>query len=346
MTSRLISTIVSTCGKALVTVVMLCVVLSACTTAGNKPASSNQPYQVLIIGDMGNIMFDELSDTISGLPQPEPAFDVITARDSADNEWQKLTRAIVRVETTAEKGEKRSGNPQITVSRDVYAKPQLIITVKTTSEGELRNFMSSHHGIIRRTIEAFEMATAIKVLRTEHNEKAENMIRSEFGIRMLIPADMLASKREKDFLWLSNNTNEGLQNICVYRTRENGRNSMPTASQQTENQFIRVRDSVMRRNIPGERDGMFMETATIRSVEPAGLGNGKDGGRRPMMYRGLWDMRNDIMGGPFVTMAIRRSPYIIYIEGFVYAPEAKKRNKIRRLEASILSALAEGDGKK
>ena len=58
-----------------------------------------------------------------------------------------------------------------------------------------------------------------------------------------------------------------------------------------------------------------------------------------MELRGLWNVKGDFMGGPFVSYAILDTNHnkILYLEGFVYAPKYNKRNYIKRLEAILLS---------
>jgi len=53
--------------------------------------------------------------------------------------------------------------------------------------------------------------------------------------------------------------------------------------------------------------------------------------------RGLWYMENDMMGGPFVSHARvdRPNGRVVVVEAFVYAPEKKKRDMMRQLEAAL-----------
>ena len=53
--------------------------------------------------------------------------------------------------------------------------------------------------------------------------------------------------------------------------------------------------------------------------------------------RGLWQMENDMMGGPFVSYSQvdTINNRVIVAEGFVYLPNKKKRELIRMLEASL-----------
>ena len=89
----------------------------------------------------------------------------------------------------------------------------------------------------------------------------------------------------------------------------------------------------MEKNLPGEKEGMYMQTDTLCTlVKPIVVHKGF-----AMEARGLWFMRNDCMGGPFVSHSRvdTETNRVVVVEAFVYAPEKKKRDLIRRLEASL-----------
>ena len=82
-------------------------------------------------------------------------------------------------------------------------------------------------------------------------------------------------------------------------------------------------DSILRTNMPGETDSMYMVISHLSE-------------------RGLWEMKGDAMGGPYVMHRIHRQTskaakpgYSLYIIGFVYAPEMKKKILTKQLEAAI-----------
>ena len=72
-------------------------------------------------------------------------------------------------------------------------------------------------------------------------------------------------------------------------------------------------DVALARHIKGETDAMHMQLTG------------------PPRARGLWEMTGDAMGGPYV---MRRVGDVTVI-AFVYAPESKKRNLMRQLEAAL-----------
>jgi hypothetical protein len=62
-------------------------------------------------------------------------------------------------------------------------------------------------------------------------------------------------------------------------------------------------------------------------------------GRDFAQVRGLWEVENDYMGGPFVSHSFY-SPdgsEIICAEAFVYAPKYDKRQYLRQVESILFS---------
>ena len=56
-----------------------------------------------------------------------------------------------------------------------------------------------------------------------------------------------------------------------------------------------------------------------------------------MEVKGLWDVKNDMMGGPFVSHARvdQANGRVVVVEGFVYSPDKQKRNFMRKMEAAL-----------
>jgi hypothetical protein len=106
-----------------------------------------------------------------------------------------------------------------------------------------------------------------------------------------------------------------MQNICIFR----GDNI----------------DSMLHANIKGETDDAFMRIADNRMTTT----KEKEGER--LIRRGTWEMEGDAMGGPFVshTLIDKSGKPTVTALAFVYAPEMKKRNLMRQVEASLYTLL-------
>lgn len=306
---------------------LLTAIVALCSCSGGPqsllPKSGGRPYEVLLVASdrrCAAVVDSVLTQDMPSLPQREPMFDVSLIDTTRFNQTTRLARCIVIVTV----------NPAVFTStriryeKNVWARPQLVVYVNTPSASQLSQYMAKAGHRLTSLLTRAEINTAISTLRAGSNRKAESSIRRMFGWDMRIPAEMKAGKTGRNFIWLSDNRPDRMRNICVYSY---------SGTTLDAHRALAARDSVMRLNIPGELDGMYMQT-TLGSVT-AGLAT--EDGRTMMISRGLWEMRNDAMGGPFVSYSVVDSANsrIIVAEAFVYAPGTNKRNLIRSAEAAL-----------
>ena len=171
-------------------------------------------------------------------------------------------------------------------------------------------------------VELKHLADIISCNPSKQNKEMQDEIKKMFGIDMKIPVSMNASKKAKDFIWISNNASTGMQNLLVFKVKSEERR-MKNSNAFYVNDKAQI-DSILRTNMLGETDSMYMVIPVLSE-------------------RGLWEMKGDAMGGPYVMHRIHKSTsqaeiqqgYDLYIIGFVYAPEMKKKILIKQLEAAI-----------
>lgn len=270
---------------------------------GRMPSSTGQPYEVVLEGDTDSILTKVLTEDVPALPQPEPMFNIIQIKkDKAKGSYLMVrTRIIVDVD---------SRNKGYTVERnkDVNASPQTVLHIKAQSTEQLKNKLDGEK--LRVLIDKEELRHLASVI--QQNPEKQREVKQLFGIDMKISASMNASKKGKDFRWYSNNAIAGMQNLLIFKVR-----NFPHIPQAMLKSKI---DSVLRKNIPGETDGMYMQLTNLGE-------------------QGLWEIKGDAMGGPYVMRTIRSTTGddAIVVIGFVYAPEMKKRNLIKQLEATLLT---------
>lgn len=296
--------------------ITLALLLISCGGESLLPKSGGRPYEVLLVDDRDSLVYRALDADAEGLPQSEPSFDISTVDRAHYNQVVKQARSIVIVHVDSALFDRT----RIRYERNLYARPQLVVYIGTPSDAALKRAMPMLAPQLRSLLTRFEINVEIIRLKRKHNIEAEKTIHKMFGARMWVPAELTASKRGRDFLWLSDNAPSGMRNLCIYRLRSTD-----------AERFIRQRDSVMQLNIKGETDSMFMKTvAGSCSIHLPTSKAGND-----ILIRGLWEMKGDAMGGPFVCRVVRKGSRTLVAEAFVYAPEMKKRNRIRQLEASL-----------
>ena len=286
---------------------------ASCDERGGSllPPSGGKLFETLLVGDSSDIVKDALQTDMPGLPQSEPQWDVSSVDSSAFGSSLKVTRNIVIVRTSPA----FYSTVRIHYERNVWAEPQLVITLTAPTAKMIGDSINRVAPTLLRLLNRSEMGKTLALLRTHRNVKMEKAVDSMFHIHMWIPLDMTASRKGKDFLWLSNNSPTIMNNIVIYRMPAKGN-------------FIACRDSALGKNIKGETDRMQMATVAQTVMQ-------NDNGS---FFRGLWEMEGDNMGGPFVSRLVKAPAGEYMVEGFVFAPGKTKRNAIRQLEAVLYSA--------
>ena len=104
--------------------------------------------------------------------------------------------------------------------------------------------------------------------------------------------------------------------------------------------IIRIRDSVGKNYIPGQFEGTYMMTE--QRFEP-NMKNVTISEKKAVELRGLWFIKDDFMGGPFLSYVIedKNNSRLLIIEGFSYSPSSKKRDMVFELEAILKTVLVE-----
>ena len=291
--------------KFLLTSCFLLLFLASCTLGGGKngkqPKSTGLPYEVVLEGDTDSIVTKILTEEVPALPQPEPLCRLIQVKKGKTHGSYLLVRTRIVVNIPAEEF-------SVGLSRNENASPQTVIRISARSPQQLREKLNPEK--LRQLVDEAELEHLASIISTnpsKQNREMQQLVKKNFGISMNIPAEMQASKKAKNFIWISNNASSGMKNLIIMRVKSEERRA--------EKQQI---DSMLRTNMPGETDSMYMVIPVLAK-------------------RGLWEMKGDAMGGPYVMQRIHlgKTEDEIIIIGFVYAPEMKKKILIKQLEAAI-----------
>lgn len=328
--------------------VFVTVLVSACSgksgnqTGGGKsilmPPASGRPYELLVVinQDMwerpaGRALYNVLDKDVPGLPQSERSFRIMFTDPSNFDSTLKLVRNIIIVQVD----EKRFTQPKMSAAKDVYAAPQAILTIQAPTEASLGGFITENTNKIIDYFTTQEMNRQMQVLETNHSEFISNKVKEMFDCDVWVSGELSSFKKGEDFYWFGTNTATRDRNFVIY--------SYPYTAYDTftKEYFTHKRDSVMRVNIPGAREGMYMETDTLMT-KVKGL---NVQGQYALEARGLWRVKADMMGGPFVSHARvdTVNNRVVVAEVFVYSPDTRKRDLIRQMEASLYTLRLPGE---
>ena len=314
-----------------ITLAMAALLLASCKSGGGSiitPVSSGRPYEVLVVADddcwlsPDSALYNVLDMDVPGLPQAERSFRISRVRKMHFNATMQLFRNIIYVDIDGTK----YTQCKFTYNRDVYSQPQMIMTIQAPGQMEFAEYVSTNAQVIVDFFTRAEMNRQVKLLKKKHSNMVSAKVGSMFGCDIWMPSDMESSKEGENFLWTSTNLND--QNFVMY--------SYPFRDNRTFTKefFIHKRDSVMQINIPGYKEGVYMQTADSAFIDVRNINLHGD---YAFEARGLWEMYGDAMGGPFVSVVKvdRKTATVIVAECFVYNPGGKKRDLMRKLNAAL-----------
>lgn len=288
---------------------LIFLLLTSCGLTGKnrkKPASTGQPYEIVLEGDTDSIVTRILTEDVPALPQPEPLCKLIQVKKGKTKGSYLLVRTRIIVNITDK-------DFAVKLNHDENAAPQNIIRINARSVQQLRERLNGEK--LRQLVDEAELEHLAEMISnnpSKQNKEMQEEVKKTFGLDMKIPVSMNASKKAKDFIWISNNASTGMQNLLVMKVKsEERRMKNSNAFHVNVNDKAQI-DSILRTNMPGETDSMYMTIPVL-------------------LERGLWEMKGDAMGGPYVMHRIHN----LYVVGFVYAPEMKKKILIKQLEAAI-----------
>ena len=294
------------------------------------PNATGLPYEMLVVMDdaqwerpLGRAVFNVLDTDVPGLPQSERSFRITRVNPSGmSSNMFRIMRNIIKVDI-----QNIYTQPKFKFSRDVYAYPQMVMTLQAPDEASLAKYVEENAQSILNFFTRAEMNREIANLREEHNPDVSRLAKEILDVDVWVPYEVNKYKKGKDFLWASTNSEKKDMNIVIYSYPYTDVNTF------TLDYFLDKRDSVMKANIPGGPEGSYMATQRDYVYVKDGTVHGK----YAQIARGLWHVKGDRMGGPFVSHSRvdEVNGRVVVVEAFIYAPESLKRDLMRRMEAAL-----------
>jgi hypothetical protein len=276
-------------------------------------------------GIVGEAIRENFAAPTDGLPQEEPLFSINQMAPDAFTGFARTNRIFIYVVISDE--------DKISITTNEYAKPQTGAIIKGTSEKKLVDLINQN---ALKLIEAFHKSEiSERQRRTSISMRKTDSLKKDMGITLRIPTAYRLAKASKNFYWYRKNLKDGETNILVYEAPLNSIKSDSTAVAD----IIKIRDSIGSSLMEVEDDALFI---TEDAYAPYLFITTIDG-KFAYETKGTWEVKDAWMGGPFLNYAIRdekNNRYLI-LEGFTYAPAARKRDLQFELESILVSAKFE-----
>ncbi len=296
------------------------------TLSGTTKTAQGAPYELIVVceqrewsGPLGDSLRALFTEPVPYLNQTEPRFDLLRVRAQDFTGMIADHRNILKVLVEPSLASASAG-----VQYDLTAAPQIVLTLQGPDERALIGYLDDHGTEIVRVFEAAERNRAVDFARRFGASNVEKAILRTFGVAMAVPKGYILAAEEPDFLWARYEYPAASQGFFLYSYPYEGPASLsPEALLAARNRFAA--------RIPGPSDGSCMITS---EVFPPDYRMFRLEGRLWCELRGFWDVKNDFMGGPFVsyTTVDTASGRVFTLDGYVYSPKLHKRNFLRGVE--------------
>ncbi len=305
--------------------------LIAVTACQNHPPVKQQSFgkinSLLVVvnnedwkGPLGDTIRRYFARDYEVLPQREPLFSISQIPNDIFDKNFFLLRNILVI--------KYGKKPGITYIRDKYAKPQLIVVIEGRNKDEIMQLIRDNADAIIKAFQKNE--TELIGSRKFKSLVSDSLIRQELHISIKIPDYYKLIVHKDGFFWYRHDLKFGSKNILLYKVPLKDTDSLAA-------EVVKIRDSIGKLYIPGPMPGSYMRTEKAFSPVQHKV---RINGREALESRGLWEMENDYMAGPYVNYIIPLPEHnmAVVLEGFVYLPSENKRNLMTELQAILQTA--------
>lgn len=318
--------------KIIYTIALSLILFTSCNNGKDQriiPGSNGNINTLLVVVDnllwedsVGETIRDVVAAPVPALNQEEPLFSLNQMPPMVFDGFATKSRIVLKIEKGGEAG--------TTIKNDVYARPQTVVVISGKTDQEIKDQLENNGDRIIAAFKKEELKENQRRIKISLMD--DSALEKALGVKLNFQTAYRIAKQDKDFFWIRKDIPTGTMDIMIYE--------VPLSSIQkgdsTIIDIVRMRDSIGEVHIPGPVEGSYM--ITEEAYTPY-LSETTVDGKPAFETKGIWDVKNAFMSGPFINYAIEdkaNSRYVV-IEGYVFAPSVEKRNNIFELEAIIKS---------
>ena len=288
-------------------------VLSACSDGiKTLPSSTGILSEVIFVvedvlweNQVKDVAFKTFGVPIQGLTQDESSFRVIQVNHSEFKSILKTHKNIVII----------AKNVPTSNQQDKWANNQLVVQLEFKHED---NTLTKDLNKVKAIFEFREIRILRNSISKSSQKIQEKHIKEEFNIETLIPSEYTIIKDTVALFWATYNPEkqEEIKHLFIFSFEPKEINLQQEVLQKT--------DSIFAKYLLGAKQGQHVKIEDMFS--PVYSAN---------IYRGLWKLNGGFMGGPFLIKTYFIDKKVVVTVGLIFAPNDRKRNYIRTLEAIL-----------
>jgi len=296
----------------------------------NVSGSSNE---VLVVmdkqewnGPIGDTVKNWFKQEQLGLPQPEPVFDVLNLPTAFFEKNVKAYRNILYVKISKDVGE-----ATIRFQESPWARTQKYFEIAAPDNAAFLQIFNANKQKMMDVFLKAEQDRLVAVNKKKPEAKIASFFKDKYHLLCYFPSGYIINKDLNDFAWISRETRVDSRGVIFMQKKYENINQFEF------NNIVKEINTVLKENIPGPLPASYMALDTVTPIVSKVYNY--DETHYAVEMRGLWMVVNDFMGGPFVLNVVldEKNQRVIYMMGYVYAPEDHKRNIMRQVEAVVFS---------
>ncbi len=292
-----------------------------------KPSSTGRINEVLIVienqdwqGDndeIGDALRANLAKNIVGFSQDEPTFNLSQIAPRNFNKILKPSRNIVKIIFGKEKSFK--------ITKDKHATPQKIISITANTKKEMIAQITKNGDEMIAVFRKSDLKIYKKKLLTKYWDVNNINTFKNLNASIKMPYGYMKVYDTLNYIWFKKEIPQGSLNIQMYAV------SITNQEDLNGENIIKNRNKKAKKYVVGTKGDMYM--ITEEAFTPLRFETTL-AGKKTFETRGTWEMKNGFMAGPFLNYSVldKKNNRILVVEGFVYAPNYKKRDYMFELE--------------
>lgn len=292
---------------------ILILLLSSCSEGGKTlPHSTGANSEVIFVvadvlweSQIKDLVSNSFGSSIQGLNQNETAFRVVQVNHSEFKSILKTHKNIVII----------AKDVMQSSQQNKWAYNQLVSQLNWQENTKETQISLKKLKVIYEQKELKAIRKSFAKISQKNNEE---LLNNNFGIEVIIPKEYKVIYNSDSIFWATFNPpkSEEIKNMLSF--------SFTPYSTNLQEEVLQKTDSVFAKYLEGEKIGSFVR------IEPQYPPYYNDN-----IYRGLWKLEKGFMGGPFLIKTYFIENKVVVNVGLIFAPQSRKRNFIKELEAIL-----------
>lgn len=292
---------------------ILILLLSSCSESDKTlPHSTGANSEVLFVvadllweSQIKELVLNSFGSSIQGLNQNETEFRIIQVNHSEFKSILKTHKNIIII----------AKDVMQSTQQNKWAYNQLVSQLNWQENTKETQISLKKLKVV---YDQKELKAIRKSFAKTSQKNNEELLNNNFGIEVIIPKGYKVIYNSDSIFWATFNPtkSEEIKNMLSF--------SFTPYSSNLQEEVLQKTDSVFAKYLEGEKIGSFVR------IEPQYPPYYNDN-----IYRGLWKLEKGFMGGPFLLKTYFIENKVVVNVGLIFAPQSRKRNFIKELEAIL-----------